>query len=94
MYFTKLVLPRYDNHRDSTKKLKTNSQNYRATSRINIDTKMLNKAATHRVHWYIKRIMHYGQVGDVRDGRLVQHQKINEVNCINRPKRKNHELIS
>ena len=68
-----VVSPRYDNHRESTKKLKTNSQNYRSTSLINIDTKMFNKATPRGVHWCIKRIIHYGQVGGVRDVQLAQH---------------------
>lgn len=77
IYFTKLVLPRY-NHRDSTQKIKTNSQNYRSTSLINIDRKMVTKATAHRDHWrgFIKRIVRYGQVGEVRDVRLVQLKKV------------------
>ena len=39
---------------------------------------MVTKATALRVHWrgFIKRIVRYGQVGEVRDVRLVQLKKV------------------
>lgn len=46
------------------------------------DAKLLNKVLA-KIHQYIKRIIHYDQVGfDPRNARVVQYAKMNQFNIL------------